>query len=49
MGRRAWTYRGGCSAEQQAERQRLQAQWLTAELPRLGSAFIRLGGRSRVA
>ena len=39
----AWTYRGGCSAEQRAERQRLRAQWLTAELLRLGSAFIKLG------
>ena len=39
----AWTYRGGATAERRSARQRLRAHWLTAELLRLGSAFIKLG------
>ena len=39
----AWTYGGKVSAELRAERQRHRARWLTAELLRLGSAFIKLG------
>ena len=38
-----WTYRGGTSPEQRAGRQRRRARWLTQELIRLGSAFIKLG------
>ncbi|MBL6740558.1 MAG: AarF/ABC1/UbiB kinase family protein [Synechococcus sp. BS301-5m-G54] len=38
-----WTYRGGVSPERRQERQRQRAQWLTAELLTLGSAFIKLG------
>ena len=39
----AWTYRGGATAERRSARQRQRAHWLTAELLRLGSAFIKLG------
>ena len=39
----AWTYGGQATAELRAERQRQRARWLTAELLRLGSAFIKLG------
>ena len=39
----AWTYRGGQTADSRAARQRARARWLTAELLRLGSAFIKLG------
>ena len=39
----AWTYGGKVSAELRAERQRERARWLTTELLRLGSAFIKLG------
>ena len=39
----AWTYGGKVSAELRAKRQRHRARWLTAELLRLGSAFIKLG------
>ena len=39
----AWTYRGGSTPERRAARQRQRAHWLTAELLRLGSAFIKLG------
>ena len=39
----AWTYGGQVSAELRAERQRQSARWLTTELLRLGSAFIKLG------
>ena len=38
-----WTYRGGVTLERRAHRQQLRAQWLTAELLSLGSAFIKLG------
>ena len=38
-----WTYRGGTSPEQRAARQKRRARWLTEELIRLGSAFIKLG------
>ena len=38
-----WTYRGDASPEQRAARQSLRASWLTQELIRLGSAFIKLG------
>ena len=40
---KAWTYGGKVSAALRAERQRHRARWLTAELLRLGSAFIKLG------
>ncbi len=39
----AWTYRGGQTADSRAARQQARARWLTAELLRLGSAFIKLG------
>ena len=39
----AWTYRTGFSPDRRAARQLLRARWLTAELLRLGSAFIKLG------
>ena len=39
----AWTYGGKVTAELRAERQRQRARWLTTELLRLGSAFIKLG------
>ena len=39
----AWTYGGKATAELRAERQRQRARWLTTELLRLGSAFIKLG------
>ncbi|MEB3254478.1 MAG: AarF/ABC1/UbiB kinase family protein [Synechococcus sp.] len=39
----AWSYRGGVTAERRAQRQQRRAQWLTAELLKLGSAFIKLG------
>ena len=39
----SWTYPGGANAELRAQRQRQRAHWLTAELLRLGSAFIKLG------
>ena len=39
----AWTYRGGQTANSRAARQQARARWLTAELLRLGSAFIKLG------
>ena len=39
----SWTYRGGITADRRAARQQARAQWLTAELLRLGSAFIKLG------
>ena len=39
----AWTYGGQATAELRAERQRQRARWLTTELLRLGSAFIKLG------
>jgi len=39
----SWTYPGGATAELRAQRQRQRAHWLTAELLRLGSAFIKLG------
>ena len=39
----AWTYRGGATAERRSFRQRQRAHWLTTELLRLGSAFIKLG------
>ena len=39
----AWTYPGGPTPERRERRQRLRARWLTAELLRLGSAFIKLG------
>ena len=39
----AWSYRGGVTAERRAQRQQRRAQWLTAELLNLGSAFIKLG------
>ena len=40
---KAWSYRGGATAERRAARQRRRARWLTAELLELGSAFIKLG------
>ena len=43
-----WTYRGGVSPERRQERQRQRAQWLTAELLTLGSAFIKLGQSASV-
>ena len=39
----AWTYRTGFTPDRRAARQLLRARWLTAELLRLGSAFIKLG------
>ena len=39
----AWTYGGQATAELRADRQRQRARWLTTELLRLGSAFIKLG------
>ena len=39
----AWTYRTGLTPDRRAARQLLRARWLTAELLRLGSAFIKLG------
>ena len=39
----AWTYGGQATAELRAERQRQSARWLTTELLRLGSSFIKLG------
>ena len=39
----SWTYTGGANAELRQQRQRQRAHWLTAELLRLGSAFIKLG------
>jgi len=39
----SWSYPGGVNAELRAQRQRQRAHWLTAELLRLGSAFIKLG------
>ena len=39
----SWTYPGGASAVLREQRQRQRAHWLTAELLRLGSAFIKLG------
>lgn len=39
----SWSYPGGANAELRAQRQRQRAHWLTAELLRLGSAFIKLG------
>ena len=39
----SWTYPGGANAELREQRQRQRAHWLTAELLRLGSAFIKLG------
>ena len=39
----SWTYPGGANAELREKRQRQRAHWLTAELLRLGSAFIKLG------
>ena len=38
-----WTYRGGPTPERRAQRQSQRARWLTQELLRLGSAFIKLG------
>ena len=38
-----WTYRGEASPEKRSVRQSLRARWLTRELIRLGSAFIKLG------
>ena len=39
----SWTYRGGPTSEQRQSRQTVRARWLTDELLRLGSAFIKLG------
>ena len=39
----SWTYPGGANSELRQQRQRQRAHWLTAELLRLGSAFIKLG------
>ena len=39
----AWAYGGQATAELRADRQRQRARWLTTELLRLGSAFIKLG------
>ena len=39
----AWTYCGQATLELRADRQRQRARWLTTELLRLGSAFIKLG------
>ena len=39
----SWSYPGGANAELRAQRQRQRAHWLTEELLRLGSAFIKLG------
>lgn len=39
----SWSYPAGTNAELRAQRQRQRAHWLTAELLRLGSAFIKLG------
>ncbi len=39
----SWTYPGGANAELREQRQRQRAHWLTAELLRLGSAFIKIG------
>ena len=39
----SWTYPGGTNSELRQQRQRQRAHWLTAELLRLGSAFIKLG------
>ena len=39
----SWSYPGGANAELRAQRQHQRAHWLTAELLRLGSAFIKLG------
>ena len=39
----SWSYPGGANSELRAQRQRQRAHWLTAELLRLGSAFIKLG------
>ena len=38
-----WTYRGGPTPERRTQRQSQRARWLTQELLRLGSAFIKLG------
>ncbi|MAR06776.1 MAG: kinase [Cyanobium sp. NAT70] len=38
-----WSYRGGYSSEKRQSRQLQRARWLTQELIRLGSAFIKLG------
>ncbi len=38
-----WSYRGGCSEQKKLCRQELRARWLTKELLKLGSAFIKLG------
>ena len=39
----SWSYRGGVNPERRCVRQRQRARWLTAELIRLGSAFIKMG------
>ncbi len=38
-----WSYIGGFSRKKQEIRQKFRAKWLTKELLRLGSAFIKLG------
>ncbi len=38
-----WSYRRGCNDEKRLRRQKIRARWLTQELLRLGSAFIKLG------
>ena len=40
---RDWSYPGGATPERRAARQRRRAHWLTGQLLRLGSAFIKLG------
>jgi len=38
-----WTYKGGFSHQKETNRQQDRAKWLTKELLKLGSAFIKLG------
>ena len=38
-----WTYTGGFSQQKETIRQQDRAKWLTKELLKLGSAFIKLG------
>ncbi len=40
---RNWSYPGGWTDSKQKARQNIRARWLTTELLRLGSAFIKLG------
>ncbi len=40
---RSWTYLGGFSIHQKQIRQAVRAKWLTNELIKLGSAFIKVG------